>query len=53
MMNPGNHIQAREDLFLRQADFFETPEQILTYHQTRTEIEYFPVVDENETEKRK
>jgi hypothetical protein len=54
MMNPGNHIQAKERIcFLRQADFFETPEQILTYHQTRTEIEYFPVVDENETEKKK
>lgn len=54
MMNPGDHIQAKEKIgFLRQADFFETPEQIFTYYQTRTEIEYFPAVDENETEKKK
>ncbi len=39
--------------FLRQPYLSWTPEKILTYYQGRTEIQYFPVADENETAREK
>ncbi|MCG3117646.1 MAG: heparinase II/III family protein [Candidatus Manganitrophus sp. SA1] len=49
-----NQVPAKKGIgFFRRSQCFETPEQVLTYYRARTEIDYFPVADENETAREK